>query len=442
MRAAGAFGLPGPPPLGGGPGVAWMVNTLMSNLTGLIDFDALLHIGLAGPMRQQLANGVADPQARPMRLVEIQREHSLLHDGHTAHRARCGAALARDLRDQQETLAVGDWVLACPDGAGGADGSDGAHAADRWRITCRLLPQRQITRRTDDGRGGVQRQVLVSNVDTALLVMGLDADFNLRRLERYLALAHLAGVAAVLVLSKADTLDPALADQRLAQARAQLPPGMAALALDLRQAPAAQALAPWLQPGRTLVLLGSSGAGKSTLANTLVRTLADPLAHPPADRLANPPTSPGGLPPAAGAPAGLPGQRITGAVRAGDNRGRHTTTVRTLLPLPGGACIIDTPGLRALRLDVADAGDLASAFGDVARWAPLCRFRDCQHVQEPGCAVRAAVPEPRLRNYHKLLREAGRDALSPAERQARIAQWKWRSRNALIRLQAKRNSSG
>ncbi len=397
-----------------------MVNTLMNDVTAstdVIDFEALLLIGLSDAMRRQLANGVADPQARPMRLVEVQRDHCLLHDGHTRHRAHCCSALARDLQGQQESLAVGDWVLACPDGTGAAAGAAG------WRITCRLLPQRQITRRTHDGRGGVQRQVLVSNVDVALLVMGLDADFNPRRLERYLALAHGAGVAAVLVLSKADTLDGGLAAQRLAQARAVLPAGMAALALDVRQPPAALALAPWLQPGRTLVLLGSSGAGKSTLANTLLQA---------------PVSTPAG---AADPPAGHPsGRRVTGAVRAGDHRGRHTTTVRTLLPLPGGACIIDTPGLRALRLDVDDASQLADAFGDVARWAPLCRFRDCQHRQEPGCAVRDAVAEPRLRNYQKLLREAGRDALSAAERRAQVAQWKWRSRNALIRLQAKRNS--
>ena len=116
----------------------------------------------------------------------------------------------------------------------------------------------------------MQRQALVSNVDTALLVMGLDNDFNLRRLERYLALVCLAPVDAVLLLSKADTVDAAQRALRLAQAQALLPPGMAALALDLRQPAAALALAPWLAPGRTLVLLGSSGAGKSTLANTLL----------------------------------------------------------------------------------------------------------------------------------------------------------------------------
>ena len=386
-----------------------MVNQDMSHL---IDLDALAAIGLGPAMRSQLACGIADPLARPMRLVAVQREHLLLHDGRTNHRAQAAPALLQDLADQGEGLAVGDWVLARP--AGAAD----------WRVTCRLLPYSQITRRTVDSRAGdgrrtAQRQVLVSNVDTALLVMGLDTDFNLRRLERYLALTRLAGVAAVLVLSKADTLDGSARNDRLARARALLPPGMPALALDLRQADAATALAPWLQAGQTVVLLGSSGAGKSTLANTLVSAWV-----------------PAG---AAGAPAAgaAPGRQLTGPARADDSRGRHTTTVRTLLPLPGGACLIDTPGLRALRLDIAEADALAQAFGDVARWAPQCRFRDCQHQAEPGCAVRDAVAQPRLLNFHKLLREAQRDRASPLQRQAQRSAWKSRSRDARLRLRAK-----
>lgn len=370
-----------------------------------IDFSALQAIGLGPAMQSRLACGVADPMAQPMRLVEVQREHWLLHDGHQTHRARCATALQQDLHGQGEALAVGDWVLARPDDPGGCC------------ITCRLLPVNQLTRRTGSGgrgdpRAGVQRQALVSNVDTALLVMGLDHDFQLRRLERYLALVQLAGgdapVAAVLVLSKADTVPPALAARRLAEAADILPPRMPALALDLRQPEAAGALSAWLQPGQTLVLLGSSGAGKSTLANTLVQ------AH--------------------GQQAG----RDTGAVRADDSRGRHTTTVRSLLPLPGGACVIDTPGLRALRLDLDDADQLADAFGDVARLAPLCRFRDCQHQQEPGCAVRLAVDAPRLENYHKLLREARRDTLTALERQAQQALWKQRGRAGAARAKAKR----
>lgn len=370
-----------------------------------IDFEALRAIGLGEAMRRQLAHGVADPQARPMRVVEVQREHLRLHDGQCEHRARCQPALARELTACGDALAVGDWVLARSDGAAGCT------------ITCRLLPYSRITRRISGGgrrrdqQGTAQRQVLVSNVDTALLVMGLDHDFQLRRLERYLALVQLAGVAAVLVLSKADTVPPERVAQRLAQVADLLPQRMPALALDLRDDPAAAALSPWLQPGQTLVLLGSSGAGKSTLANTLVRAFG-----------------------AARADATRP----TGAVRADDSRGRHTTTVRTLLLLPGGACLIDTPGLRALRLDVDDAEQLADAFGDVARHAPECRFRDCRHQQEPGCAVREAVPEPRLLNFQKLLREARRDTQTLLERRAEVALWRARGRAGQARARAKR----
>ena len=376
-----------------------------------IDLDALASIGLGPAMRSQLACGIANPAALAMRLVEVQREHLLLHDGRVTHRAHAAPALLQDLGDQGEGLAVGDWVLAQPGGAAG------------WCISCRLLPYSQITRRTVDSRAGdgrraAQRQVLVSNVDTALLVMGLDADFNPRRLERYLALTRLAGVAAVLVLSKADMLDAPARGDRLARAQALLPSGMPALALDLRQPASATALAPWLQAGQTLVLLGSSGAGKSTLANTLVQTLARAGALSTSRQ--------------------APGAQTTGPARADDGRGRHTTTVRTLLPLPGGACIIDTPGLRALRLDIGEADALAQAFGDVARLAPLCRFRDCRHQAEPGCAVRQAVDAPRLLNFHKLLREARRDSASPLERQAQVSKWKSRSREAQLRLRAKR----
>lgn len=368
-----------------------------------IDFEALQGIGLGDAVRRQLLLGVADHQAQPMRLIEVQREHFLLHDGRVTRRARCANALRRDLQSQGEDLAVGDWVLARPGDAAGCT------------ITCRLLPGRRITRRTLDGRanehhGVAQRQVLVSNVDTALLVMGLDHDFHLRRLERYLALVQMADVQPVLVLSKADTVAPEQVALRVAEAGTVLPARTPVVALDVRQPSAAAALAAWLQPGQTLVLLGSSGAGKSTLANALTS-----------------------------ASAGL-GGRDTGAVRVDDSRGRHTTTVRTLLPLPGGACVIDTPGLRSLRLDVTEASDLAQAFGDVARLAPQCRFRNCQHRTEPGCAVRLAVDSPRLQNYQKLLREARRDSLGPLERREQLAQWKIRTRAARASAKIKREA--
>ena len=127
----------------------------------------------------------------------------------------------------------------------------------------------------------------------------------------------------------------------------------------------------------------------------------------------------------------------TGPVRASDSRGMHTTTTRSLFRLPTGACIIDTPGLRTLRLD-GDADQLDAVFDDIVRLAPLCRFRDCGHDNEPGCAVRAAVSPERLRNYHKLQREARRDSITALERKALVSQWKARGRAARERLNAKR----
>ncbi len=367
-----------------------------------INFPALIAIGLSPAMQAQLGCGVAEAQDRPMRLMAVQRDHLLLHDGKQQHRAQASGRLLHELQAQGETLAVGDWVLARPHQPGGC-----------CSIHYRLLPSSRILRRVSgggrahDNRASTQRQVLVSNVDTALLVMGLDQDFQLRRLERYLALVQLAGVAAVLVLSKADTLPASQLARRLAEASALLPPDWPVLALDLRQPTAARALAPWLQPGQTLVLLGSSGAGKSTLANSLL------LAY-------------------SGAAA-----QHTGPVRSDDSRGRHTTTVRQLLPLPGAACLIDTPGLRSLRLDLDDAGQLDEAFADVRRLALHCHFRNCQHQLEPGCAVREGVDAARLGNYRKLLREARHDKLSPQERGAQLAVWKARSRAARARAQLK-----
>ena len=151
------------------------------------------------------------------------------------------------------------------------------------------------------------------------------------------------------------------------------------------------------------MLLGSSGAGKSTLINTLL------------------------------------GARVqdTGPIREHDGRGRHTTTSRSLHLLPGGACIIDTPGVRTLRPD-ADERTVASSFAEVDVLAARCRFRDCRHAHEPGCAVREGVDPDRLRNYHKLLREIRRDTLTALDRQRQVADWKARGRLARARIRSKR----
>ncbi|HRC38469.1 MAG: ribosome small subunit-dependent GTPase A [Rubrivivax sp.] len=364
------------------------------------DFERLRRIGLTPALMPAVMTAmttVALAGAEPtlMRVTEVQREGVTLNDGGAEHDARLLPALRAALANEGDAVAVGDWVLA------------GRNTYGEWWVHTRVPPLNQLARRLHDGRDKVTRVVIVSNVDTALLVMGLDHDYSPRRLERYLALVRMAGVAAVVVLTKADLCDDVAG--RLQQVQALLPQGAAAVAVNALgtgdEAPG-PALAPWLQAGQTLVLLGSSGAGKSTLTNAL--TLA------------------------------LPGAgQDTGPNRAGDSRGRHTTTARSLHAMPQGACIIDTPGLRTLRLD-GDADQLDAVFDDIVRLAPLCRFRDCGHDNEPGCAVRAAVSPERLRNYHKLQREARRDSITALERKALVSQWKARGRAARERLNAKR----
>jgi ribosome biogenesis GTPase len=306
-----------------------------------------------------------------VRITEIQRDRLLVHDGRGEHVACVQPRLLQALELEGDSITVGDWMLADTGGGG-----------ERWLVH-RLVPATCIARRANDGR----RQALASNIDTALLVMGLDHDFNMRRMERYIALVQASGVAPVAVLTKADIgIDVAA---RVAQLRHRLPAGIPVCALNALDDACRTELAPWMGPGQTLVLLGASGTGKSTLTNTLTQ----------------------------GAP------QATGAVRKGDGRGRHTTTSRSLHLCGDGACIIDTPGLRTWRPD-ADEASLAATFDDIDRLAHDCRFRNCRHDDEPGCAVRARVDADRLKNYHKLLRDAQRGLQTPQERIAQRAKWK------------------
>jgi ribosome biogenesis GTPase / thiamine phosphate phosphatase len=357
-----------------------------------LDFARLRAIGLAPALFSTLANLPDTPvPQRLMRVTEVQRDSVTGHDGSAEQRARLRPALHAALADAGDALAVGDWALA------------ERNAFAEWWLVQRVPPANQIARRLHDGRDKVTRTVIVANVDTALLVMGLDHDFNPRRLERYLAFVRLAQVGAVVVLTKADLCADVAARER--EVQAILPPDVACVAVTATAAAAAHALAPWLGAGLTLVLVGSSGAGKSTLTNTLVGTeLQD-----------------------------------TGGTRRGDGRGRHTTSARSLFITPQGACIIDTPGLRTLRLD-GDPDAVTAAFDDVAALAMQCRFRDCRHEDDPGCAVRDALPAARLKNFHKLRREAERDAMSALERKALVATWKARSKAGRERAKEKKRA--
>jgi ribosome biogenesis GTPase / thiamine phosphate phosphatase len=348
-------------------------------------------IGLTAAMRTHIESLDPQPEAPFLRRVtEVQRDALTLHDGLDEHPARALPSLLAAM-PAHDGLAVGDWVLASRNRLG------------EWWVHARVPPLAQLARRQHDGRDKVTRAVIVSNVDTALLVMGLDQDFNLRRLERYLALVRLSRVNAVVVLTKADLCDPVYAERRLRETIALLPPGIEAVALNALTDEARDALAPWLGAGQTLVLVGSSGAGKSTLTNALLGE------H----------------------------RQDTGPNRRGDSRGRHTTTVRSLHVAAGGACIIDTPGLRTMRLD-ADAATLEGVFDDIARLSSMCRFRDCRHQGEPGCAVREQAAPERLVNFQKLQREMQRDAMSALQRKEQRNVWKARHKAGRERERAKR----
>jgi len=336
-----------------------------------IDFALLRTIGLTQSIASQLSHRAdAGDTTFLARVAEVNRDWAAVHDGTTQHKARTLNKLVQSLQEDDASLAVGDWVLVA------------RHDNGECWLSDRLEPFTHIARRTSEGR----RQSLASNVDTALLVMGLDHDFNLRRLERYVTMAETCGVAPVVVLTKADTRTDVA--ERLEEVQRRLPARVPSFAVNALAPETLAALAPWMSAGQTLILLGSSGAGKSTLTNTL-----------------------------SGA-----GQE-TGGVRKGDNRGRHTTTARSLHLCDGGACIIDTPGLRTWQLD-ADEDALAASFDDIASLAGQCQFRDCHHEQEPGCAVRDVVDPDRLHNYRKLLREVQRSQQTPLDRIAARAKWK------------------
>lgn len=249
-------------------------------------------------------------------------------------------------------IAVGDWVLA----------QDG--------VALRVLERRSLVARKAAG-STVGRQLIAANLDALLVVSSCNADFNPARLERFLVLAASAGVEPVVVLTKADTCaDPEL---YAVQARA-LKRGLAVVVMDAKHTDVRAALADWCRPGRTVALMGSSGVGKTTIANALTG-----------------------------------GQAAVRDIREDDAKGRHTTTGRYLVKMAAGGWLIDTPGMREVQL--TDAGDgIDLLFDDLSALALQCRFSDCQHDREPGCAVRAAiaageVTEDRLQRWQKLLRE-------------------------------------
>jgi ribosome biogenesis GTPase len=353
--------------------------------------DRLVSVGFNAHFQHQWAAS-GQPQATPARVTRVDRRTVELHGIDGPFQAQPHPALLRQLADDDDELAVGDWGLVEHDDSGGA-----------WLAT-RLAPASRLVRR--DGRG--VRHALVNNVDRVFVVMGLDDDFNPSRLERYLAVVESAHVEAVVVLTKCDTIDDPAA--RTAELSARLGDSVAIVTVNgLDRETTAARLSGWLPAGQSVVLIGSSGAGKSTLTACLLNI--DDEAQAP----------------------------LAGAVRESDGRGQHTTTARTLYRLDSGAALIDTPGLRTLRPDI-DAASLDASFGDVAALAMSCRFRDCSHRSEPGCQVREQVDPARLKNYAKLLREIERDNATALDRQRQLAHWKVKGRAGKQAAELKRKT--
>ncbi len=317
------------------------------------------------------------------RVCEAAQEHYCLRfdDG-----TECDAVPAGVLRWSAELPAVGDWVR-----------------ARRANATLALIenvePRTTCISRQRPGGGG--EQVLAANLDLIAIVMGLDGDYNLRRLERYLVLAAASGAAAMVVLNKMDVCGEW--PTRLAQVRA-MTSNAAALSAHESVAPIAEVI-----QGRTVVLLGSSGAGKSTIANALLGE----------------------------------SRHATQPVRESDSRGRHTTTRRMLIDLPDGGAVIDTPGLRELAL-WAGQDSLDDVFANIAALARQCRFHDCAHAGEPGCAIPAALKtgelEPaRWASYQKLLAEARYHERFVDQHAAAETKRKWKVIHKAIRHHPKYN---
>ena len=321
--------------------------------------DALVQVGW-NDRCQALFEPYASQGLTPARVIRGDRGSALVATPAGTTRATPSARLLKLARGALDLPVVGDWVAVMDE-----------DAIDVPLIEA-VLPRTSAITRGDPGEAS-DVQVLAANVDTVFIVHPIAEPPNLRRLERELSLAWNSGAVPIVVLSKADlSADPVAASAAVES----IALGVDVLALNALAGDGVAPLRDHLSGSRTAVLLGPSGAGKSTIVNALLGRQ----------------------------------RQETAAVRAGDQRGRHTTVARELVALPGGGVLIDTPGLRALDLAGSEEG-IALTFSDIEQLAGACRFRDCAHAGEPGCAVQAAIdsgelPATRLASYHKLMREA------------------------------------
>lgn len=339
---------------------------------------------------EHFANHFAPYAEQGYSVGRITLEHKRIYRLLSEHGELLGEVTGKlryEATGREDYPAVGDWVVISP------------RAEEKKATIHALLPRKSKFSRKAAGET-VEEQIVAANVDTVFLVNALNNDFNIRRMERYLILAWESGAVPVLVLSKADLCDDL--QSRLAEVES-VAIGVPVHIVSAEREEGLDQLAPYLAEGNTVALMGSSGVGKSTLINKL---------------------------------SGIEMQRVS-EVREGDDRGRHTTTHRELFRLPGGGLMIDTPGMRELQLWEADEG-FRGAFDDVETLAVACKFGDCRHVREPGCAVQAAIADgslerARFDSYLKLQRELAHLARKEDARLQAAEKDKWKKINVEMR---------
>jgi len=306
----------------------------------------------------------------PVRVVRENRGQYIITDGVTKSPAQLAGSFRMHSHDSNQIPTVGDWV--CVQGELSGD----------LVIIHALIPRRTLIERQVAGDES-RSQLMAANIDTLFLVSGLDAEFNLNRIQRYLTLAGNSGAQPVIILNKSDLCQDLPGALQSIEAIA---PNVAVHTISAISETSMECILPYVEPGQTVAMLGSSGVGKSTLANALLGEA----------------------------------RLLTQSNRDADGKGRHTTTWRELIPLPRGGNLIDLPGMRELQL-TGDEEGLKQVFEDIELLAEQCRFRNCRHEGEPGCAIDAAIEEgeldgARYEQYLKMKRETEFAKAREAER--------------------------